>query len=251
MGFFSELTIGLRAYKKAFKFTNTHQLWGYYIIPAFINLMIVAGIGWGIYHYTADLSHVLSGFLGIDEKEGWFWSIIDYTLLLLLYTVIILFFTKIYKVVMLILLSPVLSILAEKTQIILTGNPTKPFNFSKLLKDILRGISIAIRNLFLEITLMVLLVLLSFIPIFAPVATILLLLVEYYFLGFSMMDYHNEYYDISASESIRMIRKHKGLAVGNGFGLYMIFFLPIVGVMIGPPLAVIAAGLSMHNDTKS
>lgn len=246
MGFFGELFIGIKSYNKALKFTNTHKLWGYYIIPALINLIIVFGIGWVVYNYRGDLSHFLERMLGIDDYDGWWGNIIQYLLNIFIYLVIALVFFKIYKYIILTLLSPILSMLAEKTQVALTGQEAPPFQFSRLLSDIGRGIRIALRNLVLEIGLTIGLLFLSLFPVFAPFTTILLIVLECYFLGFSMLDYHYEFKQVSAKESMRLIRKHKGLAIGNGFGLYLIFFIPIIGLMFGPLLSVVSAGLSIE-----
>lgn len=246
MGFFGELLVGINSYSKAIKFTSQHKLWGYYIIPAVINLIIVFVIGWLMYHYTSDLSLFLENLLGIGEKEGWWYDIINYGLSILLYLLILLVFLKIYKYIILTLLSPALSLLAEKTQVALTGVDSAPFSFKQLLKDVGRGISVALRSLVLEIFLTISLLLLSAIPVLTPVTSILLILLECYFLGFSMIDFHHEYQRIPAKQSFKLIRKHKGLTIGNGLGLYLIFLVPLVGITFGPMLSVVSAGIGLH-----
>lgn len=245
MGFFGELLIGLKSYNKALKFTSSHKLWGYYIVPALINLVIVFVIAWAMYHYTSDLSYFLENILGIGEKEGWWVELLDKVLIILLYIIIILFFIKIYKYIILTLLSPVLSLLAEKTQVKLTGVAEPPFQLKRLLKDVARGISVALRSLVIEMGLTIILLLLSLTGFLAPITSVLLIVVECYFLGFSMMDYHYEFKQIPAKESVKLVRKHKGLSIGTGLGLYLIFFIPLVGITFGPMLAVVSAGLGI------
>ena len=50
--------------------------------------------------------------------------------------------------------------------------------------------------------------------------------------------------------AIYFIGNHKGLAIGNGLVFYLIHLLPIVGWVLAPAYAVIAATMSMHEINK-
>jgi CysZ protein len=75
---------------------------------------------------------------------------------------------------------------------------------------------------------------------------LLALLVECYYYGFSMLDYSFERKKITVSESIYFIGNHKGIAIGNGLMFYFIQVLPVVGWILAPAYAVVAATLSLH-----
>jgi CysZ protein len=77
------------------------------------------------------------------------------------------------------------------------------------------------------------------------------LLVECYYLGFSMLDYSSERNKMSAAQSIEFIGIHKGLAIGNGIVFYMMHFIPFIGWVLAPGYAVIAATLSLITARKS
>ena len=62
-----------------------------------------------------------------------------------------------------------------------------------------------------------------------------------------MMDYSCERNQLSSSESIVFIGRHRGLAIGNGLIFYMMHGLIIVGWVVAPAYAVIAATLSLHH----
>ena len=51
---------------------------------------------------------------------------------------------------------------------------------------------------------------------------------------------------ISASESIYLINNHKGLAIGNGLMFYLMQVIPVLGWILAPAYAVVAATLSLH-----
>jgi CysZ protein len=49
------------------------------------------------------------------------------------------------------------------------------------------------------------------------------------------------------SESIYYINNHKGLAIGNGIVFYLMHWLPVIGWILAPAYAVIAATLSVYD----
>ena len=88
-------------------------------------------------------------------------------------------------------MAPVMAYLSEKTEQILTGKAF-PFNLGQFMKDVFRGIVMALRNLVIELFLTACLLLLAFVPVIGISSTFLIFLVESYFLGFSMLDYYYE-----------------------------------------------------------
>ena len=120
-----------------------------------------------------------------------------------------------------------------------------PFNFKQLMKDIVRGVRIALRNLLWQTVYVLSIFILSFIPLVGWVSPLIALLVECYYFGFSMLDYSSERNKLSASQSIEFIGRHKGLAVGNGLVFYLMHMIPILGWLLAPSYAVIAATLSL------
>ena len=51
---------------------------------------------------------------------------------------------------------------------------------------------------------------------------------------------------LSPAASIDFIGRHKGLAIGNGLMFYLMHALPLVGWVLAPAYAVIAATLSLY-----
>ncbi len=83
------------------------------------------------------------------------------------------------------------------------------------------------------------------------IAPLVALMVECYYLGFSMLDYSSERNKLSAQQSIDFIGRHKGLAIGNGMVFYMMHLIPVLGWIFAPSYAVIAATLSLYHAKKS
>nr|WP_315824904.1 EI24 domain-containing protein [Paraflavitalea speifideiaquila] len=94
------------------------------------------------------------------------------------------------------------------------------------------------------------LLIISFIPVVGWVTPVIVLFVECYYYGFSMLDYSCERHKLSPAESIEFIGKHKGLAIGNGMVFYLMHLIPIVGWVLAPAYAVIAATISLYYQNK-
>jgi len=114
------------------------------------------------------------------------------------------------------------------------------FGAFTLMQQLLRGIKINGRNLVMELLLTIPILLLKFIPVVNIFSTILLFAVQAYYAGFGNMDYtlerHYQY-----KESLQFVRKHRGLAIGNGIVFILFLLVPVVGVILVLPLSVTAA----------
>jgi CysZ protein len=172
-------------------------------------------------------------------------------------------------------LSPLLSILSERIENIISGNKYK-FSLKQLIHDIKRGIRIASRNLFWEYFFF--LIILAVASLIGGVTKTILLLtipliISFYFYGFAFLDYVNERRRLNIQQSTYFVSKHRGLAISIG-SLYSLFFLSFFYVLrsfgklpidqntqllwgsilvftfilaaIAPILAITSATLSMH-----
>jgi CysZ protein len=119
-----------------------------------------------------------------------------------------------------------------------------------LLKDMLRGIRLALRNTIWQTVYIVSVLILSFFPLIGWVTPIIALFIECYYYGFSMMDYSCERHKLSSSESVAFISRQKGLAIGNGLIFYLMHIIPIIGWVLAPAYAVVAATLSLYHQKK-
>ncbi len=125
----------------------------------------------------------------------------------------------------LILLSPVLALLSEAVEEKITGK-LYPFKLNQFLKDILRGVIFVFRNMLIEFSLIFVgWIICLVIPIAWIIVTPALFFIGWYFMGLSMMDYSCERHKMSINESLRFLRKHKGILCG--IGLCYSFFLSI------------------------
>jgi CysZ protein len=149
------------------------------------------------------------------------------------------------KYMVLIFLSPLFALLSESVEQKVNGN-NYPFNINQLLKDIGRGILMSLRNMFFEYLIIATCFILTL--FFAPLIIVtgpLLMVVSWYFLGFTMIDYNFERHKMSISQSVQFARKNKGLICGIGIVYSFFMILPLfLGLMLAPLLAVVGGTLS-------
>lgn len=243
-----DIVIAIRSYGQAHTFIRRHNLWKWIIIPGIIYMIMFCV---SMYFFGKSASFVIE-FISIKTGvrvwvEGMRSSIAQFLFTLagmMLWLVLMLFYFSLFKYLWLIVGSPIFAWLSEKTEAIIEGKDY-PFNMAQLLKDVVRGIGIAVRNTLWQSVYLVCFIILSFIPVVGLAVPVFALLLECYYYGFSMLDYSCERHKLSVAESVDFIGKRKGLAIANGLLFYLMHLIPIVGWVLAPAYSVIAATLSM------
>jgi CysZ protein len=249
-----EIIIAIQSYADAHRFILKHRLWKWIYIPGILySLLFMAGmyLFWKSSNHAIEFILLKSGIKNWLDRmhETWLnWLFIMGQLML--HLVLLLFYFSLFKYLFLILASPVFAFLSEKTDSILQGRDY-PFSLRQLLLDIGRAIRIALRNMLWQTVYVVSVMIVSLIPVIGWIAPVVLLLIECYYLGFSMIDYNCERNKLSAAESIDFIGHHRGLAIGNGGVFYVLHLIPLIGWLFAPSYAVIAATLSLHKARSS
>ena len=244
-----EIITAIRAYFKAHQFISKHKLWKWILIPGIIYAFLFAC---GIYFFWHSSAHVVDYLFSktglkvwLQKEHGsWLRFVFIFGQIILQMLLMALYFSW-FKYLFLIFGSPVFAWLSEKTDAIIYDGKYR-FHAKKFLKDIVRGIQIALRNTLWQTVYIISIILLSLVPFVGWAMPILAITTECFYFGFSMLDYTSERRGLSASQSADFINRHKGLAVGNGMVFYLIHLLPIIGWVFAPGYAVIAATLSFE-----
>ncbi len=255
MKFTTHLSLGFKSYVEAVGFIFKHSLWKYFIIPLIL---------FGIIFYTGHRFEALSEAsrdLRNEEGVGFFFSVWLMVKVQFFWLLKFLFLDA-TKYLVMIFLSPLLAILSEKTEEILTGNKYK-FNLTQLIIDVKRGIGIALRMLVAEfgIIYLVWLPICKLFGISDFLYELVAVCIGFYFYGFAYIDYINERLRLSVRESWKFMKKHAGLAIAIG-SVYSLFYkipsliptnnkwldtiLDNFGVLFAPVLAIVAATIAMH-----
>jgi CysZ protein len=242
-----QIGLGLKTFGKATGFIFRNKLGWTFLVPIVLNIILFV-IGQA---FLIDLIKYLKEWLLelVNLDTSAFWGGLLGGLLSLLMELLFFFvFAYISGYVIIILMSPVLAYLSEKTEQILTGKTYKT-SISQTISDILRGILIAIRNLLLELLFILLAFLFSFVPVIGWFGTVILFFVSCYYYGFSFIDYINERKKLTIRESVSVGRKYKWIAISNGFVFSISLLVPFCGMFISlfiSIIAVVAASLAMH-----
>ena len=244
-----EIIISVQSFFDAHRFIIKNRLWKWIMIPGVIYCVLFIA---GMYLFGITSVRITEFVLLKTGVKAWLETMHDSWLNLLvivgqgiIMAVLFFFYFSLFKFLFLIIGSPIFAYLSERTESILEGRDF-PFSFFQLVKDIARGIRIAMRNLLWQTVYVITILILSFIPVIGWIAPLIALLTECYYFGFSMLDYSSERNKLSTAQSIEFIGRHKGLAIGNGLVFYLMHFLPIIGWLLAPTYAVVAATLSIH-----
>ncbi|PCH67587.1 MAG: hypothetical protein COC01_05465 [Bacteroidetes bacterium] len=248
MTIYKEFVLAINSYIEAHKLILRHKLWVFVLIPGIINLLLFALI-FAIAWTTADaFAYVILDFIGIGDEEGIMYMV-KIVISFLIRVILILMYLMVYKYVVLIIMSPFMAILSEKIEKIVTETQYS-FHFSQFIKDVIRGSFLAIKNMFIELVLIAVLMILSFVPLLNFITPVMILLVQGYFFGFSLIDYTNERKKLSVKESAKFVSEHKGLSIGIGLGFYGLLLIPVLGLLLAPTYGVTAATLSVLKQAE-
>jgi CysZ protein len=250
MGFWSDLGKGISTHVRGIEFIAKHRLWHFFLYPLIILILLFLGGYWSVLQ-LADwiVDSVLSYYgwtdaMNTDDWTGWLAIIGKFIVGLILKVLFLMILTSYIKYIVLIICSPILALLSERIDEIISQKKY-PFNAGQFLRDILRGILVTLRNMALETCIILGCLLIGFLPVIGWITVPFLYVVAWYFLGFAMMDYSYERMRMKIGEGVHFTRKHKGIAIGNGFIFSMILLLPFIGVIIAPVLSVVAATLAV------
>ncbi|WP_372644932.1 EI24 domain-containing protein [Ancylomarina sp.] len=243
MNFFKDFGFGLRTYSEALSFIFKKKLAWFFLFPIAFNILLF-WFGWDMVNDFSDTSKVyLENQLQLKQAEFWgsgfLKTIMDAFVWLTFKIMFFLLFAYLGGYIIIILMSPIFSYLSERTEKIKTG-VDYPFSFVQLLKDVLRGIVIALRNFSIELVLTVLMFVLSFIPIIGWLAAIMLFFISAYFYGFSFMDYALERKKLNLRQSIKFMRENKGIVIANGFVFSLCLVVPFCGVSLSSFAAIVS-----------
>lgn len=248
--FFRELSASFSAYFAAFTFIRRNKMWSYIIGAALFNLFAFAFVGIIAWLYTGRLINSFYILLDFPVTYQEWGGILQILLSVGIRLLLLFIYFSLFKYIILLIFAPVLAFISEKTQNIL-HKEKRVLKLHFVLRDIIRGMFIALILISLQVfSWLILLALCFFLPFLAPFYAVLLFLMESFFFGASMMDYRNEYFHLSVKESLDKIFYHKGFTFGNGLALNLFILIPVIGILVGPSFAVISGAIGANKLIK-
>ena len=250
---------GLKSYNEAFTFLLKNKLLYFFLFPIAFNFLIYfSGLSL-LNDFRLLTTQYLESYLeGLGASEDWWILFLNKFFSISIWFVSKLFFFYIFSLfggyLTIIFLSPVFTYLSEKTASIQKGKIYN-FNLTQFVNDIFRAILISVRNILVQLVMAFALFLIGFLPVIGWGISIFgNLIIVSYFYGFSFLDFTNERHQLSIKESVKIVRRKKGLAIGLGLVFYLCFFIPLLGGFISSFLAIIsvvAATISLEETFEN
>lgn len=240
----------LTYYTDSFKLISNNRLYWFFLPPLFLIGVII----WVSTSFTSWLKNYLYQFI-IDQitiSDIWLLNTLNNTLSVILFILIKVFLFVLFAYwggfIVLIFISPLLSMVSEKTEKLITGK-SYPFSSVQFLKDLFRGIRLAARNMIMQTLLTLILFIVGFIPVIGLIAPILLFIVSAYYFGYVFFDYSLERKQFSISQSNAWISNHKWYVITHGSVFSLVLMIPFLGVFLASfisILSVMAATIHMN-----
>ncbi len=250
MDFLHQIKISLVFYWRAYRFLDSHDLWRLLILPAIINLIISIVVVVVAIRTSGYIVQLFLSNLQFNSQDPDMLRFIEGLLMVIIRATVFFLYLKIYRYLIIILLAPIYAYISSKVQTIATGKNRIPCA-KMYLMDCTRGIQIGMRNFLLEAVLSTLIIVISFLLAWTiPLAPLVILILESFFVGYSFMDYRNEHFGMSKKESHKLIMKYPGLVIGNGLFFNIFLLIPIIGVLFAPVFGLVASGLSIDHLEK-
>lgn len=241
----NELLSSFSAYAKSLQLARRHGWWSYIWIPVGVSIVIGLGLIALIVYSAPSVSNAVDSYYPWDTAR----SLVSVTIAIFTTILILSSGVLIFKYLILIIAFPFMSFLSQKVEKSLYGNvvgyESGP-SYIQFVKEILRGIGISARLIFLEVAWVIGLLLLSLIPGVAIITGPAIFLVHAYYAGCANMDYTLErFYNIS--DALRFMKDHFWMTLGNGIVFMLIFSIPVIGIFISPVWGTMSASLTALN----
>lgn len=226
----------LGAFSDSFRIIREAGLKKYYFLPGVIGIILFLLLMLLANFLSIGLIDYLEGAFKLNEYH----SIISVFLKLLIWIVAVFIYFLVYKSLLLLILSPIMGYVSEKTDSWLTGQ-SYDFSMKDNMRFIWRGIQIGLKSFMKQLIGTCVIMLASFIfPINLSIPFLIFLL-QGYFTGFSFMDYTLERYQFTPKESLNFLKKRRFYSILIGSIFTLLFFIPFLGIFIAPLITCVAA----------
>lgn len=237
------LLAGLRDYWRAQRLLFRKGLWPLFLVPGAISVLyfpISIFLAVTLLTDAADYVHdhwvpaFLQGAVTMWTLAAFFWFAGVYLAFLL------------FRNVVMILYSPVLSFLSEAAEDEELGKERPGFDWKEALHSAGRGTAMSLLTLVLALVALVLSWLVALIPILGGLLAIVLMpLTQFYLAGLGFCDPPLERRRVSIGGTLRHAWRHRGRTIGHGLGFTLFLFIPLAGWFLAPSYGIVAGTLGV------
>ncbi|WP_320046696.1 EI24 domain-containing protein [uncultured Ilyobacter sp.] len=223
---------------EAFSVIKSGKMRKFYLLPGVINLILINLLYRLSKYVSFNIFSKLETYFNLGSYENIAFIIIKVIIIILSF----LLYFLIYKALLLIVLSPFLNYISERTERTL-ANRKFEFSFKDNMRFIWRGIVISCKSFSKEMVGTLILLLMGMIPFLSLTVPFLIFLLQAYYIGFSFMDYTLERHNYSSKESLLFLRKNWVFSAFSGALFTIVFLIPLIGIFIAPLVSCVAVTL--------
>ncbi len=240
-----EIVIAIQSWGEAHRFILQHKLWKWVLIPGFLyTILFITGLIFFGESATSVVEYITHILQLSDWSQQFQNSLLGFLFTfagIIFWLTLLIFYFSFLKYICLIIGAPLFAYLSRKTESIIQNNEVNP-NWPSVRSEAWRGVKMALRNWAWQTVYLIALLLLSLIPVVGWITPLIVLFLECYYYGFSMVDYGLARNGYSGQQSVEFIGRHKGLALGNG----ILFFLMHLVMPFAPAYGIVAGTLTAH-----
>jgi len=234
-------------YYHALNLLFKNNLWKYVFVPGISSLLLIAVLVITGFIYSTDISRFILDILYTNQNTNAF---IEFLLNIFVALVIFILGLLIYRPLALILLSPFLSVLSEKTEKIISNKPGQN-SAAGFWKDLYRSLQINIRFFLFSSMYSLVAIATGMLPVIgAIISAAFLFFIQAYYGGSGLADIILERRGMPVKERLQFIKNNRSLVLGSGSGFLLILLIPFLGWFFAPGLGTIAMTISLARDRK-
>ncbi|MDR3238195.1 MAG: EI24 domain-containing protein [Spirochaetia bacterium] len=204
-----------------------HNLYGYFIIPFLLNIIILSAI---FYFSFVTLRPLIYGNI---PESGWLFTAIRFIITPLLLIVQAVITILIYSIVGTIITAPFNDFLSQKVEVKAFGEDfDEKLTLASIVADIVRAIGNVLKLLLLIIGVNIILLLLNIIPVLGSLLyTIIGFLTTVFFLGFQFYDFPLERRRFTFGEKLKISFSFIKQILGVGTAFFLLSLIPLVNFL--------------------
>lgn len=253
MNFGDQLILAFRSYGQVFRTLDSYRLWSILILPSILSLVIAILIGFLAWITSDDILYYLTGkypSVNLGELKS---NVFELITSIAVRGITLFLYLKIYRYLILIILSPVFVNISKVLQKKVRGEDQRMNIWSYCFCSI-RGIQFALRNFVLDLLITLALLIVSIIIIWIfPLIPLIIMIAESYLFAMVLIDYRLEMDGKNMRNTITFCRTYPVMVIGIGLIFNLILLVPLLGVIFGPVLAMLAAqeGVNIIQESDS
>ncbi len=237
-----EILAGLSCHRRAHRLVMDHKLWRLILIPGLLSIFYFPAVIWGTMYAVRPVTRYL--------HAQWVPEFLQSTLTLALLGVVIWALSiyvgfLLFRNVIMILCSPLLSYISETVEKVSGGIEPPKFTWQGVGREILRATCLSLLAVLISAFAFALCFLIGLIPVAgAVVAFALMTIIQSYLAGIGFADPVLERRRYTIPSTLKFARRHRPRLIGVGVGFLLLMAVPIIGWFVAPSYGIIAGTLA-------